>query len=324
MTTTYLWHDLNGNRLWEPGEVNLDLNGPDFVSTSGGATSIPDPNEPQEKENQYFVGIEHELVHNFSVRATGMYANLTNVSQRVRTRRPNDVYNIVINQPDPGPDNRLGTTDDPGTMLTYWDFAKTYGGRDFEENIYTSPPGTPQQNFKTIEVAASKRLSSGWTFNASYSGTKKHIPVVEYAFNDPNALYNTSDDNWEYIARMSGAYIFPHGITLSANSENRTGAPQARTVLLTGGPSTPSLRVNAGPLGSLKLPTYHGVDVRAEKAFRLARGQRLLARMNVYNLTNVNTTLSWTTASGTNFMKPSGITGIAPPRLVEFSAQYSF
>ena len=45
-------------------------------------------------------------------------------------------------------------------------------------------------------------------------GTKKHIPVVEYAFNDPNALYNTSDDNWEYIARMSGAYVFPHGITL--------------------------------------------------------------------------------------------------------------
>ena len=41
-----------------------------------------------------------------------------------------------------------------------------------------------------------------------------------------------------------------------------------------------------------------GVDVRAEKAFRFANGQRLLARVNVFNVTNVNTILSWTTASG--------------------------
>jgi len=95
-------------------------------------------------------------------------------------------------------------------------------------------------------------------------------------------------------------------------------------VTLTGGPSTPSLTVNAGPLGSLQVPAYHGVDARVEKSFALSRGQKLTARMNVFNLTNVNTILSWTTASGSNFKKPSGITGIAPPRLVELSAQYSF
>jgi len=323
-TTVYLWHDLNSNRLYEPGEVNLNTSGPDFVSQNGTANTIPDPNEPQEKENQYFLGLEHELVRDFSVRVTGIYANLYNVSQRLRTLRPPSTYSVTITKPDPGPDNVVGTADDPGTTLTYWDYPSAYAGAAFEQNMYTSPAGTPDQTFKTIEVAASKRLSRNWTFNASYSATKKHIPVVEFAFNDPNALYNTSDDNWEWIGRVSGAYTFPHGITASVNSENRTGLSQARTVTLTGGPSTPSLVVNAGPLGSLQVPAYHGIDARVEKAFRLAGAQKFTVRLNVYNLTNVNTILSWTTASGANFMKPSGITGIAPPRLIELSAQYSF
>jgi hypothetical protein len=294
------------------------------VSQNGASSTIPDPNEPQEKEHQAFLGLEHELLANFSVRVTGIYADLYNVSQRIRTLRPASAYNIAITKPDPGPDNILGTPDDPGTTLTYWDYSSAYAGAAFEQNMYTSPAGTPKQTFKTIEVAAAKRLSDHWTFNASYSATKKHIPVVEFAFNDPNALYNTSDDNWEWIGRVSGAYLFPRGITVSLNSENRTGLSQARTVTLTGGPSTPSLTVNAGPLGSLQVPAYHGLDARVEKAFALSRGQKFTARLNVFNLTNVNTILSWTTASGSNFMKPSGITGIAPPRLVELSAQYSF
>ena len=57
--------------------------------------------------------------------------------------------------------------------------------------MYTSPGGTPEQTFKTIEMAGTKRLSRGWTFNASYSATKKYIPVVEFAFNDPQRACTT-------------------------------------------------------------------------------------------------------------------------------------
>src|SRR5204862_2544255 len=35
-SSTYRWHDLNGDKQYQPGEVNLDVNGPDFLSTSGG------------------------------------------------------------------------------------------------------------------------------------------------------------------------------------------------------------------------------------------------------------------------------------------------
>src|SRR5262249_43936540 len=41
VTTTYVWHDLNGNRDYDPGEVNLDPNGSDFLSrTTPGSTLL--------------------------------------------------------------------------------------------------------------------------------------------------------------------------------------------------------------------------------------------------------------------------------------------
>src|SRR5262249_53166202 len=34
LSTTYRWRDLNGNRDYDPGEVNLSLTGSDFVSST--------------------------------------------------------------------------------------------------------------------------------------------------------------------------------------------------------------------------------------------------------------------------------------------------
>ena len=42
-TTTYTWHDLNGNKLYDPGAVNFALNGTDFRSQSGGSNQVVNP-----------------------------------------------------------------------------------------------------------------------------------------------------------------------------------------------------------------------------------------------------------------------------------------
>ena len=31
----FQWHDLNGNNTWDVGETNRDLNGPDFIESTG-------------------------------------------------------------------------------------------------------------------------------------------------------------------------------------------------------------------------------------------------------------------------------------------------
>ena len=229
----------------------------------------------------------------------------------------------MINQPDPGPDkNRLGTTDDPGTMLTYWDFPKAVRRPGFRGEHVHVTGGDAAGELQDHRGRSLKGLSSGWTFTprirAPRSTSRSWIPRSTI-----RTRCTTPDDNWEYIARVSGAYIFPHGITLSANSENRTGAPQARRAAHRRAVHA----VAARERGAARQPQAPDLSRRGYSSGEgLPSGAQpgLLARMNVYNLTNVNTTLSWTTASGANFMKPSGITGIAPPRLVEFSAQYSF
>ena len=46
VVTTYVWRDLNGNRNYDAGEVNLDPNGPDFVANNAGVGVINPDQKP--------------------------------------------------------------------------------------------------------------------------------------------------------------------------------------------------------------------------------------------------------------------------------------
>src|SRR5262249_54922512 len=49
-TYTFRWHAPVGSNLYVPGTVNLDPNGPDFVSISGTSSEIVNPNEQTPKQ----------------------------------------------------------------------------------------------------------------------------------------------------------------------------------------------------------------------------------------------------------------------------------
>src|SRR4029450_9711699 len=70
--TTWNWLDRNGNRNYDPGEVNLDPNGPDFQGISGVTDAVPNPNEKQPKTDEWSLTFERELGSNWSARATGV------------------------------------------------------------------------------------------------------------------------------------------------------------------------------------------------------------------------------------------------------------
>ena len=124
----YRWHDLNGNLDYDPGEVNLDRNGPDFVETVGKlsqGTALPspppnnvvNPNERQPKYDELSVSLERELIANLAVKGTGVYSRTTNVIRIQNNLRPYETYNVPVTRPDPGPDGSVGTADDPGTHV---------------------------------------------------------------------------------------------------------------------------------------------------------------------------------------------------------------
>src|SRR5437867_1639493 len=178
----YRWVDLNGNGDYNPGEVNLDLNGPDFVQEVGRgnaaiATTTPNPNQPGTKEDQFSISLERELLANFGFRATGLYSRRFDVIRSQNLLRGPEVYTIANSRPDPGPDGRVGTADDAGTTLTWLEYPAAFRPVAFQLNTLVGDPSATE-HFKTIELAATKRLSKGFQLLTSFSATQSDIPVA--------------------------------------------------------------------------------------------------------------------------------------------------
>ena len=175
-TVTYRWRDLNGNRDYDPGEVNLNTNGPDFVSQSAGTNTVANPDERQPKSDEFSVSLERELMANFALRVSGIYSEYHDTYRMLNVLRPYETYNVPVTRPDPGPDGVAGNADDPGSSFTYWEYPTTLSGRAFERFMLINDPQA-DQTYKSIDIALFKRLSNSWQLLASYSATKINVPI---------------------------------------------------------------------------------------------------------------------------------------------------
>lgn len=318
--TTYTWRDLDGDKQWDAGEANLDANGPDFVSRTGFQNLIPNQRELQPKQDELMGSLEHEIVANLGVRVTGIYSLARRDFRIQNTFRPPSAYNIPITSRDPGQDGVRNTGDDPGTSLTYYEYSSTLQGARFNESQLVN--FADSSSFTSLDLAVTRRMAGNWMMQASFSGTwKDTLNVAVLPDDNPNADFNQSDNNLEWISKISGSYRFRYGILASALYEARSGEPWARAVLLSGGTTIPTLVVNAEPIGTRFYPTVQHLDVRAEKSFSLFNTHELGIRFNVYNLLNSNMTLTANTRSGATFGRPLTILA---PRLGEISASYKF
>ena len=163
------------------------------------------------------------------------------------------MYDIPISNPDPGPDGRVGTADDPATSITYYDYPAGFAGVAFQQPMLINHPSA-DEHYKSFEMAATKRFSSRWQLMASYSATKLGLNQAVLADFNPNTEINTADHSWEWLTRISGLYRLPADVQLAANYENRSGSALARTVSVRGGRQVPSLTVRVEPTGTIRLP----------------------------------------------------------------------
>jgi hypothetical protein len=343
----FAWRDVNRNNDWDLGETNRDPNGPDFIETAAnefGALPprfVPNPNEKQVMFDEFNVSFEHELMANFSVRATGIYSQTKNVLRHLNPHRPYEAYNIPVTNRDPGPDGRLGTADD-GALVTYFEYSPALRGLQFEEYLSVND-SRANMNFRTIEVAALKRLANRWQLLASYSATKKHWPIgaqgsasslgfgtssptfsaagEHVGFLTPNAEIFSVDNTWDWDAKVIGTYIFPGEVSVSGNFHHTSGDPFARQVRFTGGRTIPSIVLNVEPIGTHRRPNLNIVQMRVEKRFVLPRAHAATVSLNVYNALNANTATGLQNRSGAEFLRPRSI---LPPRLAEVALSYRF
>jgi hypothetical protein len=265
-----------------------------------------------------------------ALRATGAVSHRRNGYRIQNPARPRSVYTIPVTNPDPGPDGRVGTSDDPGRTITFYDYPAAYRGGAFEQAQYVNDAST-DQNFKSLEVAMTKRLSQRWQLIASYSTTWKHIPLIGTVddstsaigliADNPNVEINTGDFNREWLLRFTGSYNLSWNMLVSSNYEQRSGIPFARTALFAGGIQVPSLTLNVEPIGAEHYPSIGLWDIGLQKSLTLGSGRTAMVRVTLYNTLNRNTGTTVTAQSGANFNYPSAI---LPPRIAEFSVSYRF
>jgi carboxypeptidase family protein len=330
-STVWRWHDNNNNKLYEPGEVNLDPNGPDFVTinalgstASGTSFAVANPNEKEPKQDQYSLSFERQLVANLAVRVTGLYVHSFDNYVTQNNFIPSSAYTVAVTRPDPGPDGRAGTADDPGVNFTYYEFPTSLQGAQFVQGMLINPPGMDAY-YKSYELAMTKRLSHHWLMLASYSSTNRDVPIQADSgappAANPNAFINTADRTREWVGRISGAYYFPANVVASINYQNLSGSSYARTVLFTGGVTIPSITLNVEPIGTQRNPTINLLDLRVEKRFRLPNKQQFSVRANVFNAANISTVTGVTSRSGASYRVP---TSFINGRIMEIGANFSF
>ena len=332
VTTFYTWHDLNGNKLYEPGEVDLRPNGVDFQSVSftspgsadprGAATRVPNPNEKQPRTDEFNINLEHELMQNIALRVSGVVGRDSNVRRLEGVNRPYSAYNIPVTSVDPGPDARPGTADDPGTTVTYWEYSDAFRGPAFEVTQAVNDSNATQTT-KAVELAVSKRMSNNWQLMSSAGRIWRKWPfAANYAASNPNAESFSANNTAAWYLKIGGSYRFAApDILLSANFNGTSGEPYQRTVLAGGGRTIASLVVPVEPLGSRYYPNAYLLDFRVEKRIRVIGNHRVAVRADVFNALNTNVITTLTTQSGASFERPSAI---MPPRIVQFSTTYTF
>lgn len=325
--TTYRWRDLNGNSNYDPGEVNLDLNGPDFLSITGAANNLLNPDLKHPYTHELTGSFERELADGMGLRALYVWRRVADGVATINALRPYGAFNIPLSRRDPGPDGLVNTPDD-GPMVTVYDFERAYRGAAFVGNQRVNVPDSRDNRFQSLELTLTKRSSDRWSAMASGSVLKNHRWITAVS-QSPNEDYFPLDETWQWSYRTTASYLLPLDVRLSSLVFLQSGTLGQRTYIFRaadplGGPplvqqNTVTLRLD--PYGTQQGPMRTQVNLRAGKVIRLGGSRTLELNADFNNIINSNA--AWTSdyRSGPTFGYAQTI---LPPRLVQFGAAFEF
>jgi hypothetical protein len=325
-TTVYRWRDQDGNNDYTPGEVNLNLNGPDFISTTGAANNIYNPDLQRPQQHEVTAVFDRELLANMAARVGYVYKRNVNATASVNVLRPYSAYDIALPRRDPGPDGLRGTGDDLGTVTIY-DYNAAYRGAAFVGNKLLNRPSERDDAYHTLEFTLNKRNIGRWGASTSFSATKNHRFLVGIPAT-PNDDYFPIDETWDWGYKVTGNYRLPYDVVFSGVFDIQPGFKGQRTYIFRsadpdgGTPlrqlSTVTLRLE--PYGEQIGPVRPTANLRLSKFMKLRRGQLQLS-LDALNAFNTNTFWDMTFASGPTFGYGTAFTS---PRALQFGIAYDF
>jgi hypothetical protein len=320
----YGWNDLNRDSLVQRDELDLSriINSAGYNSANPGSaisSNIVDPGLGNDITDEALVTLEHELRPNFSVSATYIY-------KVVHDQQSTFNQNVASGDYIPVEFTRTcgnASCDAAGYTATYFRLP------------YQLPTPLLLRNYDFVrkyhglEFVARRRMSKRWMMQGSFvlNDTRIHYEN-DRAFQDPTNVSlrdgeQTGTLNTRWVAKLSGAYDLPFGVTVAAFFNARDGVPFVRSILAEGrGNGLADVEVQLDPWGDVRYDNFYEVDLRASKSFNLRGTHRIGVYADVFNLMNANTVLS--RQDQQQLLTANDVLEVLAPRVLRVGVKYSF
>jgi hypothetical protein len=277
--------------------------------------SAVDPDIEQAYMDQFFVGIERELVANLSVKVQYIHKDFRKNYAFIDTR---SVFTPVQAR-DPGRDNVLGTADD-GEILTV--YALQNPGQAFF--VQTNPDGADRR-YDGFQVVAQKRFADNWQFLASYTRSSSRGKInntniegnvgTNGIFANPNTAINAEGRSGNDFPNQASLRATYHsdllgGFNVGTSYVYASGIAWSRTAIFRLPQGNVTVRV--APRGTEDAAPLNQLDARFEKLIPLgSRSRALGVYVDVFNVLNKGF------PPGTRYNEASGATFGQPLNFVE-------
>jgi hypothetical protein len=317
------WNDLNNDNRWQPGEEGAQTD-----ARGGATTESLDPNLENQFTKEFATFVEREVMANFGVRAGYVWRGERNHYGRYNINRPYSAFTVPVSVPDPGPDGRVGTSDD-GAAIAAFDLPAEI--RALPTVNRTFNVDNSDSDYHTFEITGTKRMSNRWSLLASYGWTKSFEQLGTIQGNavrsnalpvNPNDKINTDDGRQVFTrasVKVSGTWNSPWwDISFAPMVRYQQGVPFGRTFAATLGYG--SVRFLAEPMDTRRQDTILITDLRVEKSHHFG-ARNISVFFDLYNMFNANPAQNLQWSSGTSYNRPLSI---VPPRLARIGAKLNF
>jgi hypothetical protein len=342
----YGWRDTNNDRFVQPNEMDFN----NFLYSFGADPANPgavgstvnqiDRDYKAKHDNEFIVGIDHELGANFAVGAAYTYRTATDWAYRPRMRtacngEPTQATCTVVQ---PSEYTQLAPVTASGYTVT--PFSISGASRRFRTNRdgYST-------SFNGIELTAVKRLSNKWMARAAFSfndwteGWDGNVtptqfngnptPVETDPLNEGGQVANLSGGSgkasfytsvkWQFYGNV--LVQLPWTMDASAAVFGRQGGPYPVHISRSIG-SDGTMRMLATPeVDTDRYDNIWDIDLRLAKNIRLGKEGALTLSAELFNTLNNDVILSLNRTAGVNLGR---VEEIIAPRTLRLGARLSF
>jgi hypothetical protein len=289
------------------------------------------PSLKQSHVDQWVAGVERALGSHTTVQAQYIGRRFANYIGWIDLRLDEWTSYQVH---DPGVDGVPGTSDDGGAFTAYQPYAvgPDVSGRALQLD---NPEGASRR-YDALQLIASRRFAGGWQYEISYTwsrstgavGNEYRTHATAHDTNPGGVGANPAKKHappekplYDYSEfKALGSYRIPvlGGITLGGafrwhNGTNWQRYARVETPIPTIFPTEPQ--------GARRTPSLGGLDLRAEKTFRIQQYGTVGLYVDAFNVTNVGRAISYEALSGPRFGQ---VTGWTDPRTAQLGLRYSF